>query len=114
MPIFVVPQPYPNERVFDAAGRLRHQRAGAMKGRHRPVNTAIDRAFAEIGSVEVLHQPADTVAHGFTTARAFSRDAVRVDGDTAQHAEDLLHVGAAYGARVLERVYAGLRHGIAA
>ncbi|MEZ5721024.1 MAG: hypothetical protein R3D59_04700 [Paracoccaceae bacterium] len=119
VPIFVVPQPYPSERVFDstrpgAYGFQRARRHGEGAAIATCLNTAIDRAFAEIGSVEVLHQPADTVAHGFTTARAFSRDAVRVDGDTAQHAEDLLHVGAAYGARVLERVYAGLRHGIAA
>ena len=69
---------------------------------------AIDAAFAPIGGVTVLHQPPETVAHGFTTARAYTRDAVRVDGDTAQHAADLLHVGPAFGAQVLARVYAEL------
>jgi hypothetical protein len=119
VPIFLVPQPYPSERVFESTrprdyGFLRARGNGDGGAISACLNRAIDRAFGEIGNVAVLHQPADTIAHGFTTARAFTRDAVRVDGDTAQHAADLLHVGPAYGKRVLAGVIAGLQAGIAA
>jgi len=119
VPIFIVPQPYPSERVFESArpreyGFLRARRNGDGKEISACLARAIDRTFAEISNVTILHQPADTVAHGFTTARAFSRDAVRVDGDTAQPEADLLHVGPAYGKRVLARVTASLQAGLAA
>lgn len=113
VPIFLVPQPYPSERVFDSDrpreyGFQRARRHGEGPAIAACLASAIDVAFAPIGGVTVLHQPPETVAHGFTTARAYSRDAVRVDGDTAQHAADLLHVGPSFGAQVLARVYAGL------
>ena len=113
VPIFLVPQPYPSERVFDSDrprefGFQRARRHGEGAAIAACLARAIDAAFAPIGGVTVLHQPPETVAHGFTTARAYTRDAVRVDGDTAQHAADLLHVGPAFGAQVLARVYAEL------
>jgi len=119
VPIFLVPQPYPSERVFESTrpreyGFLRARRNGDGAAISACLNRAIDRAFGEIGNLTVLHQPTDTIAHGFTTARIFTRDAVRVDGDTAQHAADLLHVGPAFGKRVLARVIEGLRVGVAA
>lgn len=113
VPIFLVPQPYPSERVFDSDRPREYVFQRARRHGEGPaiaacLTAAIDEAFAPIGGVTVLHQPPETVAHGFTTARAYTRDAVRVDGDTAQHAADLLHVGPAFGALVLARVYAGL------
>jgi len=119
VPIFLVPQPYPSERVFESTrpaeyGFLRARKTGDGAAISACLTRAIDQAFGGIGNLTVLHQPADTIAHGFTTARAFTRDAVRVDGDTAQHPADLLHVGPAYGKRVLARVAAGIRTSIAA
>lgn len=119
VPIFLVPQPYPSERVFESTRPreyvfLRARRAGDGTAIAACLTRAIDEAFGEIGDVTVLHQPAETVAHGFTTARAFTRDAVRVDGDTAQHPADLLHVGPAFGKRVLDRVTARLQADVVA
>lgn len=119
VPIFLVPQPYPSERVFESTrpaeyGFQRARGNGDGPAISACLTRAIDQAFREIDNLTVLHQPAETIAHGFTTARAFTRDAVRVDGDTAQHAADLLHVGPAYGGRVLARVTASLQAGIAA
>ena len=112
-PMYLVPQPFPSERVFDTArprefGFLRARTNGDAAAIAACLNRALDAAFGEIDDVTVLHQPADTIAHGFTTARGYARDAVRVDGDTPQHATDLLHVGPAFGNRVLDRVIASL------
>jgi len=109
VPLYLVPQPFPSERVFESA---RPSEYGFLRARWRgdgplmaaSLARAIDTAFGEIDEVTVLHQPADTIAHGFTTAQAYTRDAVQVDGDTPQQAQDLLHVGPAYGTRVLGRV----------
>lgn len=119
VPIFLVPQPYPSERVFESTrpreyGFHRVRANGDGAALSTCLARAIDQAFGGIGNLTILHQPADTIAHGFTTARAFTRDAVRVDGHTAQHATDLLHVGPAFGKQVLSRVIAGLRTGAAA
>ncbi len=113
VPLLLVPQPYPSERVFDSArpqefGFLRARMNGEGAAVASCLNRAVDAAFGDVPDVVVLHQPADTIAHGFTTAQAFTRDAVRVDGDTQQHATDLLHVGPAFGKRVLARVTARL------
>ena len=112
-PMYLVPQPFPSERVFDTArprdyGFLRARMNGDGAAIAAGLKHAIDQAFGDIDDITVLHQPQDTVAHGFTTARAYARDAVRVDGDTPQHATDLLHVGPAFGQRVLARVVASL------
>lgn len=119
VPIFLVPQPFPSERVFETArpheyGFVRARQSGDGPAIATCLRRAIDRAFGALPDVTVLHQEPDTVAHGFTTARRFTRDAVRVDGDTAQHPTDLLHVGPAFGTRVLARVAAELERRAAA
>ncbi len=113
VPIFVVPQPFPSERVLDSArprdfGFRRARKNGDGRSIAACLNRAVTRAFSEIGGAAVLRQPEDTIAHGFTTARAYTRDAVCVDGDTPQHIDDLLHVGPTYGKLVLARVQDGL------
>lgn len=118
-PLIIVPQPFPSARVFESYapreyGFHRARRHGEGPAVARSLGRAIDKAFLGLGNVTVLHQPADTVAHGFTTARAFTRDAVRVDGQTAQHPDDLLHVGPAFGTQVLARAVAALETGVAA
>lgn len=109
VPIFVIPQPFPSERVFETArpqeyGFLRARRDGDGPAIAACLGRALDQAFAGTDGTHVLNQPQDTVAHGFTTGRRFTRDAVRVDGGTPQDSADLLHVGPAYGRRVLARV----------
>ena len=109
VPMFLVPQPFPSERVFDTGrprefGFLQVRRGGDGVALAAGLTRAIGQAFEEIGNVAILYQPKDTTAYGFTTAHAYTRDAVRVDGHTPQHGEDLLHVGPAYGRRVLDRV----------
>ena len=116
VPMFLVPQPYPSELVFETArprdfGFLRARAKGDGRAIAACLTRAIDEAFGDVGGVCILHQPEDTIAHGFTTARAYARDAVRVDGDTPQHPTDLLHVGPAFGKRVLARVAASLNGG---
>lgn len=111
--MFLVPQPYPSARVLESArpqefGFLRARMRGEGNAIAECLARAIDAAFGEIDGLTVLHQPADTVAHGFTTAPAYTRDAVRVDGATPQFAADVLHVGPAFGTRVLARVAADL------
>ncbi|MCB1336709.1 MAG: hypothetical protein KDK10_04345 [Maritimibacter sp.] len=109
VPMFLVPQPFPGEAVLDAPPphgplfrRLRASGEGAAVV--APLALALERAFAGIEGLHLLLQPEDTVAHGFLTARAFTRDAVRVNGATPQHGGDFLHVGAVFGSRVLDRV----------
>lgn len=114
VPMFLVPQPFPSEAALDSApphgpGFRRLRDSGEGAALVSPLASALDQAFAEIEGIRVLHQPGDTVAYGFLTARAFSRDAVRVNGDTPQHGGDILHVGPAFGARVLDRVKAALQ-----
>lgn len=111
--MFIVPQPYPGAQVLDSHGpryaafrRIQADRDGAALA--AGLSRALDLAFADIPDIRVLHQPKDTVAHGFLTDAAYTRDAVRVDGDTTQLQSDVLHVGAAFGSRVLARVASAL------
>lgn len=112
-PMFVVPQPYPSERILEmdgpqGVGPRRVLSDGDGAALTAGLVRAVQRAFDEIEAVSVLAQPEDTVVHGFLTARGFGRDAVRVDGNTPQDQMDFLHVGPAFGLRVLERVRRGL------
>lgn len=115
VPMFLVPQPYPNAKVLksieprDLIFRRIHV-AGDGPALTAGLARALDRIAGEIDGFSVLHQPEETIAEGFLTAPAFTRDAVRVDGNTPQHGADLLHVGPAFGARVMERVHAVLGH----
>lgn len=113
VPMFLVPQPYPNAKVLSSIEPKdlifrRIQVAGDGPALTAGLARALDLIAGEIDTFTVLHQPEDTVAEGFLTAPVFTRDAVRVDGATPQHGVDLLHVGPAFGSRVLGRVRTAL------
>ncbi|WP_219928984.1 hypothetical protein [Pseudoprimorskyibacter insulae] len=104
-PIFIVPQPCPAEGILTMPRRFplfaRLANDGNGPALLADLRAGLEAAFA---GVHLLHQPEDTIAHGFLTRQRFSRGAVRLNVDASLPPDDFVHANAGYGRVVLERI----------
>ncbi|MCR8549013.1 hypothetical protein M4578_14335 [Salipiger sp. P9] len=112
VPICVIPQPFPSDRLFDGDKKYpmfrRVVRRGDAAALAACLRSAHARAFAGIPGLVAFDQPADTIAQDFLTAAAYTRDAVRLSQTDTLPRDDVLHAGPALGARYLDSLRAAL------
>lgn len=108
VPVFVVPQPYPSERILSRAGKY-----GVFKRKHRAgegkqIATALEQSyidvFAPIDQVTLLPQSAHTISKDFFTSDEYSTEGVRLRELRKQGRKDILHANAAFGEIVLDKL----------
>ncbi|OWU84626.1 hypothetical protein ATO6_13295 [Oceanicola sp. 22II-s10i] len=113
VPVLIVPQPFPAERMLDGKGNnpvfQRVRRGGDGPALADALRVAHDRAFAGIANLRVLPQPPATIARHFLTRNEYARDAMRLSLNKPQPEDDFLHTGGTYGALVMGDVSAALR-----
>ncbi len=112
MPIRLLPQPFPSERVLGmaragvGAGFKRMVREGTG-ARAAAVLAEVGQGFAARFGAQFHPQPAETVAHGCLTDAAHSTRARRlVDLGQFQPEGDILHANIAYGRLLLGQILA--------
>lgn len=111
VPIAVVPQPYPAERVLEGNAPVvrRIHRDGDGASLATCLAEAHEAAFAGIDRLHIVSQPPETVTGDFLTHDAFARHAMRLSLQQRQPKDDVLHMGGAYGRLALDAVLAALR-----
>lgn len=107
VPVCVVPQPLPSEAILTTEKKYPVFKRVARHGDGPAVAASLvaahARAFAGLSGVTVLCQPEETIAQGFLTARAYTRDAERLAAGALPQ-DDVLHAGPALGALCLARI----------
>jgi hypothetical protein len=110
VPVFVVPQPYPSERVLKRAGKYGVFKRVHWAGEGKQIVASLVQSyidvFAPIDQVTLLQQSASTISKDFFTSDEYSRDGVRLRELRKQGRKDILHANAAFGERVLEQLKA--------
>ncbi|MFC4730867.1 hypothetical protein ACFO5Z_04780 [Salipiger abyssi] len=111
VPVCVVPQPLPSEAILETEKKYPVFKRVARHGDGPAVAASLiaahERAFAGLSGVTVFRQPEESIAQGFLTARAYTRDAVRLTAG-AMPRDDVLHAGPALGALYLARIRAAV------
>ncbi|MEX0282478.1 MAG: hypothetical protein AB3N13_14940 [Arenibacterium sp.] len=112
VPIYLVPQPFPSERVMAVSskqsGIKRLVRSGDAEAAIGALEQAHSNVFDPFEKVTRLRQPTETITQVCLTHADYTRGAGRLNPGGKQPETDILHANAAYGARVFEALKAAL------
>lgn len=109
MPIFIIPQPLPSERISTMKGKGHRFHKIDKYNNNEPAyqafTTAVTTAFSLIENTSVLTQPTETIVNHIYTHQNFTAGAVRLYNlDKEQADQDTLHANPDYGSLILDKL----------
>ena len=112
VPILIVRQPSPSERIRDAETEFPNLRKVSKNGNGglylEVLTEAHAQAFRHAKRLAILEQPPETLVQNFLTMVEFGADAIRLSGANSHDATDVLHANRAYGDLVWAKIKAAV------